>query len=103
MEPSLDKGKFLDSMSLSTPSLSCVRADAVARHCATGRKVTLLLGLLILQSVGGQLPATAPCQSSFALCLSRAGEKARKAERTVDPAALLPNPGSPEETKQSRC
>lgn len=35
MEPSLDKGKFLDSMSLSTPSLSSVSTD-VAQGTAQG-------------------------------------------------------------------
>lgn len=35
MEPSLDKGKFLDSMSLSTPSLSSVSTD-VAQGMAQG-------------------------------------------------------------------
>lgn len=36
MELSLDKGKFLESKSLSTPTLSLVTAEAVARRRGAG-------------------------------------------------------------------
>lgn len=94
MEPSLDKGKFLDSMSLSTPSLSSVSTD-VAQGMAQGDTSSLAH----FGSSDGREAAPSyrspPAKPSLLSPFQEREGEARKEEESVDPAALPPDSASP--------